>query len=218
MKRAQTKKPNEMDETKALELIKRVKALADTGLLYADSEYDKERYEELVSISLKLLSATSGQPLPVLRDFFMPVSDYPTPKVDVRGLILNEAREVLLVKESLDGKWSLPGGWGEVGFSPSEVIEKEIKEETGLRAKASRLLAVYDKKCHPHPPQPFYVYKLVFLCDAMAGELDIGFDIADARYFSIDDLPKLSEERILSTQIEQVYKLVTQKNQDVYFD
>ena len=107
-----------MNETNALERIKRVKALADTGLLYADNEYDRERYEELASISLQLMSITSGQSFSVLQDFFMPVNDYPTPKVDIRGLILNEASEVLLVKESLDGKWSLPGGWGEVGFTP----------------------------------------------------------------------------------------------------
>lgn len=207
-----------MEEPNTSELIKRVKALADTGLLYADNAYDKERYEELVSISLKLLSATSGQSLSVLQNFFMPVKDYPTPKVDVRGLILNEAQEVLLVKESLDGKWSLPGGWAEIGLSPSEVIEKEIKEETGLHAQVNRLLAVYDKKCHPHPPQPLYVYKLVFLCDAMAGVLNIGFDIEDARYFGIKDLPELSEERILKSQIEQVYKLATQEKSSVYFD
>ncbi len=212
------KKSNEMNETNALELIKRVKALADTGLLYAENEYDRERYEELAAISLKLLSTTSRKPLPVLRDFFMPVKDYPTPKVDIRGLILNEAKEVLLVKESLDGKWSLPGGWGEVGFSPSEVIRKEIKEETGLDATVSRLLAVYDKKCHPHPPQPLYVYKLVFLCEAVAGSLIPGFDIEDARYFAMEHLPELSEERILASQIEQVHELAAKEGSSAYFD
>ena len=210
--------PNKMNEASALELVKRVKALADTGLLYADNEYDKERYEELASISLKLLSTTSGEPLPVLRDFFMPVKDYPTPKVDIRALILNEAREVLLVKESLDGKWSLPGGWGEVGFSPSEVIRKEIKEETGLDATVARLLAVYDKKCHPHPPQPLYVYKLVFLCEAVAGSLSPGFDILDVRYFALEQLPELSEERILKAQIEQIHQLALQAGSSVHFD
>ena len=207
-----------MNETNALERIKRVKALADTGLLYADNEYDRERYEELASISLQLMSITSGQSFSVLRDFFMPVNDYPTPKVDVRGLILNEANEVLLVKESLDGKWSLPGGWGEVGFTPSEVIRKEIREETGLDATVTRLLAVFDKRCHPHPPQPLYVYKLVFLCQALTGSLSPGFDILDARYFAIEHLPELSEERILASQIEQVYKLAAKEGSSTYFD
>ena len=207
-----------MEEINTLELIKRVKALADTGLLYAESEYDRERYEELAAISIKLLSATSGQPLLVLRDFFMPTKDYPTPKVDVRGLILNEAQEVLLVKESLDGKWSLPGGWAEVGFTPSEVIRKEIKEETGLEVTVSRLLAVYDKKCHPHPPQPLYVYKLVFLCEAVTGSINPGFDIEDARYFATEHLPELSEERILASQIEQVHQLALQVGSNGHFD
>ena len=207
-----------MNETNALERIKRVKTLADTGLLYADNEYDKERYEELASISLQLMSITSGQSFSVLQDFFMPVNDYPTPKVDVRGLILNEVNEVLLVKESLDGKWSLPGGWGEVGFTPSEVIRKEIKEETGLDATATRLLAVYDKRCLPHPPQPLYVYKLVFLCEALTGSLSPGFDIVDARYFAMEHLPELSEERILASQIEQVHELAAKEGSSAYFD
>ena len=207
-----------MEEINTIELIKRIKALADTGLLYAESEYDRERYEELAAISTKLLSATSGQPLSVLQGFFMPVRDYPTPKVDVRGLMLNEAHEVLLVRESLDGKWSLPGGWGEVGFSASEVIRKEIKEETGLDATVSRLLAVYDKKCHPHPPQPLSVYKLVFLCKAVAGSITPGFDILNARYFAIEHLPELSEERILASQIEQVYELAAKEGSSTYFD
>ena len=207
-----------MNETNALERIKRVKTLADTGLLYADNEYDKERYEELASISLQLMSITSGQSFSVLQDFFMPVNDYPTPKVDVRGLILNEASEVLLVKESLDGKWSLPGGWGEVSFTPSEVIRKEIKEETGLDATVTRLLAVYDKRCHPHPPQPLYVYKLVFLCEALTGSLSPGFDIEDARYFAMEHLPELSEERILASQIEQVHELAANEGSSAYFD
>ena len=207
-----------MEEINTIELIKRIKVLADTGLLYADNEYDRERYDELASISLQLMSITAGQSFSVLRNFFMPVNDYPTPKVDVRGLILNEANEVLLVKESLDGKWSLPGGWGEVGFSPSEVIRKEIREETGLDAIVARLLAVFDKRCHPHPSQPLYVYKLVFLCEAVTGSLNPGFDIEDARYFAMEHLPELSEDRILASQIEQVYELATQEESNAHFD
>ena len=73
-----------MKENQNLELIKRIKALADTGLVYADDEYDRERYAELREISLKLLSNVSNQPLTVLDDFFMPEKDYPTVKADVR--------------------------------------------------------------------------------------------------------------------------------------
>jgi ADP-ribose pyrophosphatase YjhB (NUDIX family) len=206
-----------MKQENQLELIKRIKALADTGLVYAQNGYDKERYEELRIISLQLLGEVVNKPLSVLNDFILPDKDYPTPKVDIRGVILNEAKDILLVKE-MDGKWSLPGGWGDIGFSPSEVICKEIKEETGLSTSVLRLMAVYDKKCHPYPPQPFYVYKLVFLCEIESGEIETGFDIADIRFYSIYNLPEISEDRILKSQIEELHQKVLKDDTCVYFD
>jgi ADP-ribose pyrophosphatase YjhB (NUDIX family) len=112
-----------------------------------------------------------------------------------------------LVRESADGCWTLPGGWADIGLTPSEVIVKEFKEEAGLDVTTTQLLAVFDKKCHLHPPQPFYVYKMVFLCEPKNGiKIEKGFDILDAAFFSINNLPVLSENRILKSQIELVYK------------
>lgn len=151
-----------MKQEKYLNLVKRIKSIADTGLVYAENKYEKERYTELREISLTLLSDISSQPFETLSSFYMPDKDYPTPKVDIRVLAMNKMNQILMVKESYDGKWSLLGGWGDIGFTPSEVAIKEIKEETELTASVLRLLAVYDKKNHPHPLQPFYVYKIVF--------------------------------------------------------
>ncbi len=207
-----------MSTQNSLELIKRIQSICGTGLVYAQNEYDKERYEELQAISLELMSVVSDTPLAVLNNFFMPHTDYPTPKVDIRGFVLNASKEILLVKETIDKKWSLPGGWGDIGFTPSEVIIKEIQEEIGLHSKAMKLLAVYDKKCHAHPPQPFYVYKMVFLCEVLKGTITPSFDIEDAGYFHIDNLPSLSEDRILESQIRQLYHQVIQEKHEVYFD
>ncbi|MGS0526003.1 NUDIX hydrolase N-terminal domain-containing protein [Zobellia nedashkovskayae] len=77
---------------KQLEQIKRIKALAETGLVYVEDEYNRERYEELKQIALELMASVADKPLAVLDDFYMPVTDYPTPKVDVRGLVLNEKK------------------------------------------------------------------------------------------------------------------------------
>jgi ADP-ribose pyrophosphatase YjhB (NUDIX family) len=207
-----------MQDIQQLELIKRIKALADTGLVYTDEEYDRERYEELREISLQLLAKVSEKPVEGLKNFFMPVTDYPTPKVDVRALVLNEEKKILMAKEGIDGKWTLPGGWAEIGYSPSDCVVKEVKEETGLNCKVVRLLAVYDKRCHPHPPQPFYIYKLNFLCEILGGELEPGFDMEGADFFGIDKLPELSEDRILLSQIRQLYTMATEHDIQVYFD
>jgi len=207
-----------MKENQNLELIKRVKALADTGLVYAEDEYNRERYVELREISLQLLANISNQPLTVLNGFFMPEKDYPTVKVDVRGFVLNECNEILMAKEQVDGKWTIPGGWADIGYSPSEVVVKEIEEETGLNCIVDRLLAVYDKRIHMHPPQPFYVYKLIFLCRIQGGNLKHGFDMDGAKFFNITDLPNLSEDRILDAQIQQLYTMVIDNITNVYFD
>lgn len=202
-----------------LEQIKKLKALADTGLLYSNNEYDKERYNELHQISLNLLSQVSGNDVQNLKAMFALVTDYPTVKTDVRALVLSpDKKQVLLTRESADGKWSLPGGWADVGQSPQEVAIKEVQEETGLTVTPTTLLAVFDKRKHPHPPQPFYVYKMVFYCEVISGQLQKGFDVLDVAYFDIDNLPELSEDRILNSQIQLVYNKVIANDFIAYFD
>ena len=202
-----------------MNLAKRIKSIADTGLLYNTNDYDRERYTELLEISHTLMSTLIDQPVETIKDFYAPNKDYPTPKVDIRGMVLNELGEVLLVREMADGKWTLPGGWADIGYSPAEVIEKELQEEAGLAVKATRLLAVFDKKCHPHPAQPYYVYKFALLCEVV-GEVKLqkGFDILDAGWFPPDDLPPLSEDRILKSQIELLYQKVKTGDRTAYFD
>ena len=204
--------------TELLEEIKRLKSIAETGLLYCKNEYDKERYTELYDMSYRLLSNVSDNSFESLKTNFPLSADYPTAKVDIRGLLLSPDKKILLAKESADGRWSLPGGWADVGFSPKEVVVKEFKEETGLDVTAKALLAVFDKKMHPHPPQPFYVYKMVFNCEAVSFDFAGGFDILGLQYFDVNNLPELSEDRILKSQIELLYKKVIEKDFIPYFD
>lgn len=133
-------------------------------------------------------------------------------------MLLNANKQILLVKESTDSCWSLPGGWADVGYSPKEVIIKEFKEETGLDVNPVKLLAVFDKKHHPHPPQPFYVYKMVFHCEALTTDVLKGFDVLDVQYFDMDNLPKLSENRILKSQLDLLYHEYLFSKQTAYFD
>ncbi|MCW3106673.1 MAG: hypothetical protein JWQ09_1179 [Segetibacter sp.] len=207
-----------MKNIEFLNEIKRLKSLADTGLLYCKNEYDKERYLELQEISLRLLSQLSEYSMEDLKLMFPPAKDYPTAKVDIRGIAITEDKKILLVKESVDGKWSLPGGWGDIGNSPKETIVKEFKEETGLDVVPERLLAVFDKKMHAHPPQPFYVYKMVFYCKLISSEIIKGFDVLDVQYFDVDDLPDLSEDRILKSQIQLLAAKVFERDREVYVD
>lgn len=200
-----------------LRLTKQIKSLVDAGLVYQQNGYDAERYDQLKDIALQMQSILSDVDVQKLKDFYLPEKDYPTPKVDVRAVVLNAQNEILMVKESVDGKWTLPGGWADIGLTPAESIVKEVEEETGYKVKPIKLLAVYDKKCYPHPPQSHYVYKFNFLCQMLSGKIDPNFDIQGVKWFSINNLPELSSDRILKTQIEHLYNLA-QKDQPTFFD
>lgn len=202
-----------------LNIAKRMRSMAEVGLMYSKIGYDIDRYKELKEISFELMSAISVQPIEQIKEAFKDPLEYPTPNVDVRGMVTNETNQVLLVKEAIDGKWTLPGGWCEIGMTPKENIVKEMKEETGLDVEVHRLLAVFDKKCHPHPPQSHYVYKLAFECKVVGSpEFKPDYEITDIGYFDIDKLPKLSKDRILENQLQILLQKISEDDLNVYVD
>src|SRR6202041_596222 len=113
-------------------------------------------------------------------------------------------------REKLDSdKWTLPGGWADVGYTPFEVAEKEAFEETGLIVKPVRLLALFDKREHPHPPQPWYVYKLFIRCDIVGGSLLAETnETSGAGWFRRDELPtvELSSDRVTESQLLTLFE------------
>src|ERR1700748_45247 len=166
-----------MSSTELLNIAKRLKSMSHLGLTYANNEYDTDRYKELEQISIELMNMTTGHPLELLTTYFHQRKEYITPKVDIRAVIFNEEKEILLVKEKSDGRWSLPGGWADIGLSPTDVAVKEALEETGFTVKPVKLLAVMDKRCHTHPPELDYVYKIFIHCHIIHGEYHPAFDI-----------------------------------------
>ena len=199
-------------------LAQRIRALSQSGLAYTGNAYEIERFKELITISDLIASLVSGIGDAEISACYIPVREYVTPKVDIRAVIFNEKDEVLLVREKFDGRWSMPGGWADVGYTPKEVAIKETKEETGLDVRAERLLAVMDKQCHAHPAGPFYIYKMFILCEILGGEFNETFDILDKGFFPLDSLPPLSLDRILPEQISLMYELRNNQTAQVYID
>ncbi|MEO9474581.1 MAG: NUDIX hydrolase [Cyclobacteriaceae bacterium] len=194
----------------------RVQAMAKTGLTYAKDPYDIERYEALAEQTNELLAEHSNLEQEDIDLHFEKLDPYPTPKVDVRGVILSEGK-ILLIKEKSDQKWAMPGGWADVGVSPSENVVKEVWEEAGLEVKAERLLAVWDKMKHDHPTDLNHVYKLNFLCRVTGGELKPGHEVLEARFFGLNELPELSLMRNTVQQIKTLHRLA-QVNESTRFD
>ena len=125
-----------------------LQAIAQAGLEYSKDVFDLERFEMIRELSVEIMEEYTDVEPEKLRELFANETGYATPKVDVRGIVFSEGK-ILLEKEKADGKWALPGGWGDIGYSPSEVAVKEVWEESGYVVEAKRLIAVIDKKFHP---------------------------------------------------------------------
>ncbi|MDQ0225825.1 NUDIX hydrolase [Metabacillus niabensis] len=204
-------------EPKWLEWAKQLQAIAQAGLTYSKDIYDLERFELIRNISVEMMSQQTDIDKTVIKELFANETGYATPKVDIRAVVFKD-HKILMVRETTDGDWSLPGGWGDVGLTPSEVAAKEVKEEAGFDVKAKKLIAVFDKKCHPHPPSPYHVYKLFIQCEIIGGQAKEGIETSAVEFFAENKLPTLSIARNTESQIQLAFKHLHNPQEPVYFD
>lgn len=199
-----------------VEWAKRIAALSNTGLHYAQNHYDQGRYQQLLDIAADMLANAAEADAAQVKLTLAADDGYITPKVDVRGAVFRDGK-VLLVREAIDGCWSLPGGWADVGDAPSQAVEREIREESGYEAKALKVLALEDRK-RRHPPSMNEVYKMAFLCELVAGEARTSAETTAVAWFSEDELPPLSEERVTEEQIRRWFRHWRQPELPTEFD
>ena len=184
-----------------IDWVEQIRAIAQNGITYSDEGFDLERYHQLKVIAHAMTSALTGAPKDRVDHYFLPEKGYTTPKIDVRGGVFKND-QILLVREKADNCWSLPGGWGDIGHSPSTNVEREIQEESGYTAKAVKLVAIKDMHQYPYTPRcPHHIYKLIFLCELTGGQPDPDLEISEVGFFSLDQLPELSVERTLPEDI-----------------
>jgi ADP-ribose pyrophosphatase YjhB (NUDIX family) len=199
-------------------LIREIQALAQTGLEYSKDPYDQERYARLRTISFEMIRQLSDVPTADIERFFVPEKGYATPKVDLRACVIEEQR-VLLVKERSDGKWTLPGGWADQNESPRQGIAREVKEESGYDVAVDRLYAVKDRDRHAYTPKyPVSIYKLFFTATIIGGQPSANIEVSEIDFFDIDDLPPLSEGRVLREDILQGHRHHLSRELDVSVD
>ena len=192
------------------------KSLAQNGLAYTNNAYDIERYKRLRDISAEMLSMKTEFSLEKVKDLFCNETGYQTPKLDTRAAIFKD-NKILLTHEN-DGKWSLPGGWVDVLESIKSNTVKEVKEETGLDVLAKKLIAVQDRNQHNKPVYAYGVCKVFVLCDVVGGQFEKNIETTEIAYFSLDELPELSEAKNNKEQIEMCFKANQDKDWEVQFD
>ncbi|EDL65637.1 mutator MutT protein [Bacillus sp. SG-1] len=202
---------------KWLEWAQKIQSISQSGLAFSKDVYDIERYEELRDLSAEIMAEYTDVEKETVKGLFALEKGYQTPKADVRGVVF-EDNKILLVKEKNNNKWSLPGGFCDVGLSPAENVIKEIKEESGYEVKYKKLLALLDYYKHPHPPQPFHYYKIFIQCELIGGNPEAGLETSEIGFFDENQLPELSVDRNTESQIRLLFEFLRNPEKETLCD
>ena len=173
--------------------------IARTGLGFTQSQYERERYEEVLHVAADMRHSIANAPAPGhgspeelraewMKSVGLGVPGYVTPKVAVGAVVGNDKGEILLIQRSDSGHWLYPTGWADIGYSPAEVAVKEVHEETGIECEAVQILGVLDGMRLGFTTVP--LYSIVFHCRAVGGSLNPHpLEVKDAGWFSQHALP-----------------------------
>jgi len=186
--------------------VRALQAIAQEGLTYARSPFDQARYARLKQVTADIAGALSdGEPAP-LRLAVESAQGYLTPKLDVRAAVFDGEGRVLLVRERSDGRWTLPGGWADVGEGIAAGAVREVREESGYVVEYERLFGVYDRERWGHPPMSFYTLKAVVGCRVVGGEATTSSETDGVEWFDRDAVPELSVGRTSARLLERAFE------------
>lgn len=192
--------------------------LAQNTLAYSKNKFDIERAERLREISCEMLSYKYDTSKEIIKTVFANEIGYQTPKIENRAAIIKDDI-ILLVRESVDGKWALPGGYQDVNMTIRENIIKEASEEAGAVVNPIKTIALLNYNKHHEYSFPLGMLKIFVLCDYISHNFVDNTETEDAKFFGLDNLPELSHNRTTKQQIEMCFDCYNnQETWEVLFD
>jgi ADP-ribose pyrophosphatase YjhB (NUDIX family) len=174
--------------------------IAKTGLAFAATPYDSERYEQLLKLAAEMTATLN--PRAVLNSALAAQLEsawhaqvapgfhgYETPKISVGAIVFNAQNELLLVHSAIRQDWCFPVGMADIGDSPAEVACKEVREEAGVSVTPLHLIGVADSFRRGFN-RAVHVYSLLFYCQLDGGEVGSHTaEITAAGFFPRENLP-----------------------------
>lgn len=172
---------------KILGLLDELRAMAQTGLNFADNQYDRERYERILELVHEYYGETLDVPPEKVQEQIVRQLGQTTPKVASSAAIFDEDSRVLLMKRADSGTWCLPGGAVELGETPAECAVRETNEETGIRIETTEIAVVTKKE--PRPETPWHIVQHVYLGTVNGGELAPSeVEVEELQYRRLDEV------------------------------
>lgn len=203
--------------TKWLEWASEIQSIAQAGLTFSENQYDIDRYKKLRNIAVSIVNEYTNVPDDKLLTLFAGETGYQTPKVDIRSAVFR-GNAILMAREKIDGKWSLPGGWADVNSSVSESAIRECYEEAGAIVKPRRIIAIHTANRQNDFIYPYTIYKIFVECDLIEWKFEENMETWCADFFTIDKLPELSVERNNLKQVEMCFSAKGREPFETIFD
>ena len=194
--------------------------IGQTGLAFSEVQFERDRYEEVINVAADIKARISGGEAACFSEEWMTevrtgLAGYATPKIAVGAIVGNDDGELLMIQRADSGIWLYVTGWADVGYSASEVAEKEVLEETGIVCEAVRPIGIFDGLRLGFTTIP--LYSIVFQCRATGGELTPDpQEVTDVGWFTPNNLPSpiASGER----WVDLAFQAIAGDPVDVYFD
>lgn len=202
---------------KWLEIAREIQQLAQTGAAFAVTDYEKNRYKRLNEITAEIIDHHTTLEKEAVTKVLMDHPGYATPKIDVRAAVIKDGK-ILLVQESTDNCWAMPGGWADVGNIPSEVAIRETKEESGFDVKPKKVIGVYDANRVGGRLEFFHAFKIIFLCELIGGEAKSSDETLDVNFFDFNELPPLSANRTNEKHLDEIKHHLSNPERKTFFD
>jgi ADP-ribose pyrophosphatase YjhB (NUDIX family) len=170
-------------------LLDEIRAIARDGLHFAETEYDRERYDRLLRLASQSYGRWLSVPEEDLRSRFLEETGYITTKVGASAAIFNERGEILLMDRADGGGWCLPCGWVEPNERPCDAAVREALEETGLIVEIDRLVGVFSRPAGAETG-PHAMIGIVHLARVAGGRLELSHEGKELRYWPLDAVPR----------------------------
>ncbi len=132
--------------------------------------------------------------------------DYPRPALTVDAVVFRkttEHLEVLLIQRKnypFAGMWALTGGFVEMEETVEEAVVRELEEETNLKVEGLKQLHTFSEL--GRNPRGRIISVTFYGTTSFENSKVTGSDdAADAKWFSINEIPRLAFDHIFAVQM-----------------